>query len=109
MNRVLVVLAVVGVCVLGGCGGDDHPKLASCSTIYAEGKVITARQVKDGCRLPNGTKLPAQTCEQVNGAVVVTYKRSDPQLWGLVGQRLHSASGGTVDKDPEYVKAVALC
>ncbi len=109
MGRLVVVLAVVGASVLGGCGGNDHPKLASCTSVYAAGKVIAASQVKSGCRLPNGSTLKVQRCEQVNGAVLVTYTRSDPQLWGLVGQPLHAAAGGTVDQDPEYATAVGLC
>ena len=96
--------ATVGV---GGCSDDSTQ--AACADIYAKGKVITEQQVHDGCTLENGSVLKGNACERVDGVLLVTYKKSDPQLWGLVGKPLHAASGGDLDHDAAYTKAVALC
>ena len=103
---VTIVLAVATT-IVGGCSDDSSR--ASCADVYAQGKVVTAQQIHDGCVLANGSTLKGNVCEQVNGALLVTYEKSDPPLWGLVGKPLHAATGGDLDHDPEYTKAVALC
>ena len=104
---VAAVLAVATTVGVGGCG-DDSTQTA-CADIYAKGKVMTAKQVHDGCTLKNGSVLAGNACERVDGVLLVTFKASHPQLWGLVGKPLRAASGRGLDHDPAYKKAVALC
>jgi hypothetical protein len=111
MMRIVVVsmaFALAAVTMATGCS-DDGSTLASCSDIYVKGQVVTKKQAEEGCLLKNGSTLKGNACERVDGVLLVTFKKSDPQLWGLVGKPLRAASGGTVDDDPAYTKAVALC
>jgi hypothetical protein len=119
MNRVLTVLAcataiTATAVMLGGCSDDDNgsgsssSSLAACDSIYVEGKLVTVEEVEAGCRLGDGSILEDNSCEQVNGALLVTFEDGDTRLWGLTGKRLQAAETA-LDDDPDYTEAVALC
>jgi hypothetical protein len=117
MSRVGAVagalVIVAAAALLGGCDGDDAGRAeegpVACTSLYEPGRVVTARQVERGCERADGSTLRGNVCEQVNGALLVTYEDGDPQLWGFTGKPLEAAQGGDLDNDPDYTDARALC